>query len=114
MQESCGRSSQTLLANSLDACAAGNAICVSVRAVTSPSDAKRTGVRIVVADNGCGISSENLKRVFEPFFTTKKDTGTGLGLWVSREADGKAWGAPERALNDAGVPVRNCVCTVSS
>jgi signal transduction histidine kinase len=43
------------------------------------------GVRIVVADTGCGISPENLDRIFEPFFTTKKDTGTGLGLWVSRE-----------------------------
>jgi signal transduction histidine kinase len=38
-----------------------------------------------VADNGCGIGPENRKRIFEPFFTTKKDTGTGLGLWVSRE-----------------------------
>jgi PAS domain S-box-containing protein len=74
-----------LLANSLDACAAGDKICVSVRACVSPRATSRAGVRIVVADTGCGISGENLKRVFEPFFTTKKDTGTGLGLWVSRE-----------------------------
>jgi PAS domain S-box-containing protein len=74
-----------LLANSLDACTAGNTICVRVRAGISPSQPHVRGVRIVVADSGCGISGENLKRIFEPFFTTKKDTGTGLGLWVSRE-----------------------------
>jgi signal transduction histidine kinase len=74
-----------LLANSLDACTAGNAVCVRVRAGISPSQPELRGVRIVVADSGCGISGENLKRIFEPFFTTKKDTGTGLGLWVSRE-----------------------------
>jgi PAS domain S-box-containing protein len=74
-----------LLANSLDACATGDAICVRVRASRSPRDPALQGVRIVVADNGCGIGPENLNRIFEPFFTTKKDTGTGLGLWVSRE-----------------------------
>ena len=74
-----------LLANSLDACTAGSAVCVRVRAGISPSQPDMRGVRIVVADSGCGISGENLKRIFEPFFTTKKDTGTGLGLWVSRE-----------------------------
>jgi PAS domain S-box-containing protein len=67
-----------LVANSLDACTAGDAICVRVRHAMD-------GVRIVVADTGCGIHPENLDRIFEPFFTTKKDTGTGLGLWVSRE-----------------------------
>jgi PAS domain S-box-containing protein len=67
-----------LLANSLDACTAGDAICVRVRQALD-------GVRIVVADTGCGVHPENLDRIFEPFFTTKKDTGTGLGLWVSRE-----------------------------
>jgi PAS domain S-box-containing protein len=74
-----------LLANSLDACTAGGAICVRVRPAHSPRDPALDGVRIVVADTGCGIHPENLDRVFEPFFTTKKDTGTGLGLWVSRE-----------------------------
>lgn len=44
----------------------------------------REGVRITVADNGSGIPPGNLRRIFEPFYTTKKDTGTGLGLWVSR------------------------------
>ena len=74
-----------LLANSLDACATGHAICVRVRAARSPRDPALQGVQIVVADTGCGIGPENRKRIFEPFFTTKKDTGTGLGLWVSRE-----------------------------
>jgi PAS domain S-box-containing protein len=74
-----------LLANSLDACQAGNAVCVRVRAAHDPRDLALEGVRVSVADTGSGIASENLNRIFEPFFTTKKDTGTGLGLWVSRE-----------------------------
>jgi len=44
----------------------------------------REGARITVADNGCGIPPQNVRQIFEPFYTTKKDTGTGLGLWVSR------------------------------
>ncbi|MBU8870381.1 MAG: cache domain-containing protein [Gemmatimonadales bacterium] len=34
---------------------------------------------IEFADNGQGISSENLTRIFDPYFTTKSD-GNGLGL----------------------------------
>jgi signal transduction histidine kinase/HAMP domain-containing protein len=41
------------------------------------------GVRVSVADTGCGISQEARRHIFEPFFTTKEATGTGLGLWVS-------------------------------
>ncbi len=38
-------------------------------------------LRISVADNGCGISDENLENIFEPFYTTKEvGEGAGLGL----------------------------------
>jgi PAS domain S-box-containing protein len=40
-------------------------------------------VFIRVADNGPGISDENMKRIFEPFFTTKAH-GSGLGLAISQ------------------------------
>jgi nitrogen fixation/metabolism regulation signal transduction histidine kinase len=36
-------------------------------------------VEIAVADNGCGISAENQKKLFQPYFTTKKH-GNGIGL----------------------------------
>jgi two-component system sensor histidine kinase PilS (NtrC family) len=42
---------------------------------------KNKRVCIKIADNGCGISPEELKTIFDPFFTTKP-TGTGLGLSI--------------------------------
>ena len=37
--------------------------------------------RIIVRDDGVGISQINLEKIFEPFFSTKQnDGGTGLGL----------------------------------
>ena len=34
---------------------------------------------LVISDNGCGISEENISRLFEPYFTQKRN-GVGLGL----------------------------------
>ena len=39
-------------------------------------------IKIIVQDNGCGITAENLKKIFDPYFTTKS-YGTGLGLSTS-------------------------------
>jgi signal transduction histidine kinase/ActR/RegA family two-component response regulator len=41
-------------------------------------------VVLTVADNGCGISPDDLNRIFEPFYTKKMigRSGTGLGMTV--------------------------------
>lgn len=63
---------------------------------------KRTGdfIRISVADDGPGISKENMSRLFSPFFTTKDvGKGTGLGLSICHgiavEHGGKIWAESE-------------------
>lgn len=42
------------------------------------------GVRITIGDTGTGIPPEQREKIFEAFFTTKDQTGTGLGLWLTR------------------------------
>jgi len=42
-------------------------------------------VRIIVADNGEGMSAETLSEIFNLFVSTKGSRGTGLGLTVSRK-----------------------------
>jgi PAS domain S-box-containing protein len=72
-----------LASNALDAMnGGGGALTVRVSDVNANGG---PGVQVQFGDTGTGISSRNLERVFEPFFTTKQDTGTGLGLWVSKE-----------------------------
>lgn len=67
-----------LLLNAVDASSKGAKICVRVYQ-------RKDKAVCLVADHGSGIEPCNKQKMFQPFFTTKKETGTGLGLWVSKE-----------------------------
>jgi signal transduction histidine kinase len=73
-----------LIGNAIDAMSQGGQLRLSVRRSRSWVDGA-PGIRLFVADNGCGMTRAIRLRIFEPFFTTKETTGTGLGLWVSSE-----------------------------
>jgi PAS domain S-box-containing protein len=73
-----------LVGNSLDAIPDEGVIKVRV-SKSSAVKSHSNQVRITVADNGKGIDAATLPHIFEPLFTTKTHTGTGLGLWVSKQ-----------------------------
>lgn len=74
-----------LIANALDAMSSDpRTLFIRTREGTNWPTGER-GVVFTIADTGDGIARENIKRLFEPFFSTKGTTGTGLGLWVSKE-----------------------------
>lgn len=73
-----------LLSNSLDAIEEQGTITLRVSACTAFKNGCRC-IRGTVADNGKGIDAALRQQMFEPFYTTKGTTGTGLGLWVSKQ-----------------------------
>lgn len=62
-----------LLLNALEAMESGKGVLTVETRYTSGQ------LEIVIRDNGCGMSEEELEHLFEPFFTAKQQ-GTGLGL----------------------------------
>jgi signal transduction histidine kinase len=66
-----------LILNALDALPVAGAH-LSVRVHSS-----KTSLTITVADNGSGIAESVVPTLFQPF-ATGKQTGTGLGLWLSQ------------------------------
>ncbi|MFM7108508.1 MAG: sensor histidine kinase, partial [Planctomycetaceae bacterium] len=54
-------------------------------AITALADTAAGMARIIVADNGAGMSPETLSQIFTLFVSTKGARGTGLGLTVSRK-----------------------------
>jgi signal transduction histidine kinase len=71
-----------LVLNSIEAISEPGNLYIRVRHAHDRQE--RAGIRVTVADDGCGIPAENMSQIFEPFFTTKDSKGTGLGLWVSQ------------------------------
>lgn len=68
-----------ILINAMQAMPAGGVIRVA--SGISWSDGRKF-VNLAFADQGTGISPENLPRLFDPYFTTRSD-GTGLGLAIA-------------------------------
>ncbi len=50
------------------------------------------GIYVTIADTGSGIPKAMQNRLFEPFVTTKEQTGTGLGLWATKNIVNKHQG----------------------
>jgi len=71
-----------IIGNALDAVEGGQNPSVAVATILEPDKA---WVRILVIDNGHGITADRITDIFKPFVSTKGSRGTGLGLAVSRK-----------------------------
>jgi nitrogen fixation/metabolism regulation signal transduction histidine kinase len=69
-----------LVLNSIDAVKGRESPEISLVAYSN----EHNRVMIDVVDNGCGIKPDLLDKIFMPFFTSK-DTGSGIGLSLSRQ-----------------------------
>src|SRR4051812_15736 len=70
-----------LLRNAVEAVGDGGRVHI---AMAHANKGGRTGLNIVIEDDGPGLAPEISGKLFEPFTTTKNLKGTGLGLWVTR------------------------------
>jgi PAS domain S-box-containing protein len=74
-----------LVANAIDAMQPnGGRLLVRSREATHWKTGRR-GVAFTIADTGSGMDRQTLQHIFEAFFTTKDMSGTGLGLWISKD-----------------------------
>jgi two-component system NtrC family sensor kinase len=66
-----------LITNGLESLDVGGVVRVAI-------ERDATSARIVITDNGCGMTEEVRKHLFEPFFTRRRSgQGTGLGLSIT-------------------------------
>lgn len=73
-----------LLFNALEAMGPSGTLAVTTETINGDGQHPAVSqVRVTIADDGIGISPENMSRLFEPFFTTKQN-GTGLGMAITR------------------------------
>jgi len=84
-----------LVQNAIQACSLGGSVKVTGQAGNDST------VSIAVEDSGHGIADELVEKLFQPFFTTK-ETGTGLGLPISRRIIEEHGGEIEVNRSDLG------------
>jgi signal transduction histidine kinase len=80
------RAFSNLLLNAADAVPCGGTIQLRVCTAHEWSGEARRGFRVTFADNGSGITRDDLGRIFQPFFSTKGACGSGMGLAIVKDA----------------------------
>lgn len=61
--------------------------------VSINAEGDRSEMAIKIEDNGIGISPQNIEKIYAQFFRGNLDKGTGLGLFIAKEALDKLNGA---------------------
>ena len=74
-----------LILNAIQASPEGGQVTLSVKATSRQ-------IELQVTDQGPGIAEKDHQRIFEPFYSTRQ-TGSGLGLAVSRQLAAQAGGS---------------------
>jgi len=88
-----------IVTNAIDAMSSGGRLLLRASLRTDWKNEGKTGIRLLIADTGGGMSKEIRQRIFDPFFSTKQEKGNGLGLWISCEMVRK---------NNGRIAVRSC------
>jgi signal transduction histidine kinase len=71
--------------------------------ITITTSVENNQVKIVIADNGKGMSPEIKQKVFDHLFTTKEvGKGTGLGLAIARQIVTEKHGGTIKVNSDLG------------
>ena len=61
--------------------------------ITVEADTKADTLTVIIKDDGCGMSGEQLEKVTDPFFTTRKTRKVGLGVPFLKQAAEDAGGS---------------------
>jgi PAS domain S-box-containing protein len=85
-----------VIKNAVEATADGGDIRIYSQATRQSG---QSGVLVRVVDNGPGIPEQLQSKLFSPFVSTKEESGTGLGLWVSRSIMEKHGGSIRLSSN---------------